>query len=44
MGLTSFDGELPRMKDLGIEKNYLNQDELKFLNNLVPGSFDFTEI
>ncbi|MGI6766818.1 MAG: virulence RhuM family protein [Lentihominibacter sp.] len=44
MGLTSFEGELPRMKDIGIAKNYLSEDELKILNNLVSGYFDFAEI
>ncbi len=44
MGLTSFSGELPRTKDIGIAKNYLNEDELKVLNNLVSGYFDFAEI
>lgn len=44
MGLTSFAGELPRMKDIGVAKNYLNEDELKVLNNLVSGYFDFAEI
>lgn len=44
MGLTNFTGELPRMKDIGIAKNYLDADELKVLNNLVSGYFDFAEI
>lgn len=44
MGLTSFSGELPRMKDISIAKNYLNEDELKILNNIVSGYFDFAEI
>lgn len=44
MGLTNFASELPRMKDIGVAKNYLNEDELKVLNNLVSGYFDFAEI
>lgn len=44
MGLTSFNGELPALKDIGIAKNYLNEDELKILNNLVSGYFDLAEI
>lgn len=44
MGLTSFSGELPTMKDIGTAKNYLNEDELKILNNLVSGYFDLAEI
>lgn len=35
MGLTSFKRELPAIKDIGIAKNYLNENELKVLNNLV---------
>ena len=37
MGLTSFSGELPALKDIGIAKNYLDESELKVLNNLVSG-------
>ena len=44
MGLTSFSGELPALKDIGIAKNYLHEDELKILNNLVSGYFDLAEI
>ena len=44
MGLTSFVGELPALKDIGIAKNYLQEDELKILNNLVSGYFDLAEI
>ncbi len=44
MGLTSFTGELPAIKDIGIAKNYLSETELKILNNLVSGYFDLAEI
>ena len=44
MGLTSFSGELPALKDISIAKNYLSEDELKILNNLVSGYFDLAEI
>lgn len=44
MGLTSFSGELPALKDIGVAKNYLREDELKILNNLVSGYFDLAEI
>mgnify|MGYP005795531067 FL=1 len=44
MGLTSFAGELPALKDISIAKNYLSEDELKILNNLVSGYFDLAEI
>lgn len=32
------------MKDIGIAKNYLQENELKILNNLVSGYFDLAEI
>lgn len=44
MGLTSFSGEIPALKDIGVAKNYLSETELKVLNNLVSGYFDFAEI
>ena len=44
MGLTNFSGNSPIKKDVTIAKNYLSEDELKILNNLVSGYFDFAEI
>ena len=44
MGLTTFSGEQPSKTDVTIAKNYLNEKELKVLNNLVSGYFDFAEI
>ena len=44
MGLTTFKGEHPTLADVRIAKNYLKGDELKILNNLVSGYFDFAEI
>ena len=44
MGLTTFAGEHPTRNDIMVAKNYLNEDELKILNNLVSGYFDFAEI
>ncbi|MEE1315204.1 MAG: virulence RhuM family protein [Faecalimonas sp.] len=44
MGLTTFSGELPVLKDISIAKNYLMESELKVLNNLVSGYFDLAEI
>ena len=44
MGLTTFSGNQPTKKDISIAKNYLNESELKILNNLVSGYFDFAEI
>ncbi len=35
-----FSGELPALKDIGVAKTYLKEDELKVLNNLVSGYFD----
>ena len=44
MGLRTFAGDFPVMKDIGVAKNYLDEDELRVLNNLVSGYFDFAEI
>ena len=43
MGLTAFSGDFPTLKDVEIAKNYLTEDELKILNNIVSGYFDFAE-
>lgn len=43
MGLTNFKGELPNINDIEIAKNYLTEEELLMLNNLVSGYFDFAE-
>lgn len=44
MGLKTFKGDHPTLRDAKIAKNYLKEDELKVLNNLVSGYFDFAEI
>lgn len=44
IGLTSFKGDHPTLRDAQIAKNYLSENELKILNNLVSGYFDFAEI
>ena len=44
MGLTTFKGDHPTLRDAQIAKNYLSENELKILNNLVSGYFDFAEI
>lgn len=44
MGLTTFSGSMPTRKDVVIAKNYLDEKELKVLNNLVSGYFDFAEV
>ena len=44
MGLRTFKGAFPTKKDIVIAKNYLDEKELKVLNNIVSGYFDFAEI
>ena len=44
MGLTAFSGDFPTAKDIGVAKNYLSADELKILNGIVSGYFDFAEV
>ena len=44
MGLKTFKGEMPVLSDVKIAKNYLDENELKILNNLVSGYFDFAEV
>ena len=44
MGLRTFKGDLPVQSDIGIAKNYLDEPELRVLNNLVSGYFDIAEI
>lgn len=44
MGLKTFSGDFPVRKDITVAKNYLDEKELKVLNNIVSGYFDFAEI
>lgn len=44
MGLKTFSGDMPVMKDITIAKNYLDENELKIMNRLVSGYFDLAEI
>ena len=44
MGLTAFSGDFPTAKDIGIAKNYLTEEELRVLNGIVSGYFDFAEV
>lgn len=44
MGLTNFQGDHPTLQEARIAKSYLSEEELKVLNNLVSGYFDFAEI
>lgn len=43
MGLTSWRGEKPRKQDVSVAKNYLNEEELLALNNLVEQYLVFAE-
>ena len=43
MGLTTWDGVRIRKADVTIAKNYLNEDELRALNNLVEQYLIFAE-
>ena len=43
MGLTTFKGTHPTQADVVIAKNYLSEEELRKLNNMVSGYFDFAE-
>lgn len=43
MGLTTFRGAYPTQADVVIAKNYLSETELRKLNNMVSGYFDFAE-
>ena len=43
-GLTSFKGSSPTQAEAMIAKNYLSEQELKVLNNIVSAYFDFAEL
>ena len=43
MGLMSFSGEQPTLKEAKIAKNYLDEKELRSMGQLVSGYLDFTE-
>ncbi len=43
-GLTSFKGEQPTQAEAMIAKNYLSEQELRVLNNLVSAYFDLAEL
>lgn len=43
MGLTTFSGSRPHLKDVMIAKNYLSEKELRSLGQLVSGYLDFAE-
>lgn len=44
MGMKGFKGDFPTLSDAKIAKNYLDENELKVLGNLVSGYFDFAEV
>ncbi len=43
LGLTAFKGELPSLSEAKVAKNYLDEKELRGLNQLVSGYLDFAE-
>lgn len=43
-GLSNFKGSQPTQAEAMIAKNYLSEQELRVLNNLVSGYFDFAEL
>ena len=43
LGLTTFKGELPSLSEAKVVKNYLDEKELRGLNQLVSGYLDFAE-
>ncbi len=43
MGLMSFPGSRPYLKDVVIAKNYLDEKELRSLGQIVSGYLDFAE-
>jgi hypothetical protein len=43
MGLMSFPGSRPYLKDVVVAKNYLNEKELRALGQIVSGYLDFAE-
>ena len=43
MGLTTFSGSQPTLKEAVVGKNYLNKKELRAMGQLVSGYLDFAE-
>ena len=44
MGLKSFSGKTPKLAEVGVAKNYLNEKELDMLNRIVSLYLDFAEL
>ena len=42
--MTTFSGDFPITKDIVVAKNYLTEEELRILNGIVSGYFDFAEV
>ena len=43
MGLTTFEGDRPHLKDVVVAKNYLDEKELRAMGQIVSGYLDFAE-
>ena len=43
MGLTTFEGDRPHLKDVVVAKNYLTENELRAMGQIVSGYLDFAE-
>ena len=43
MGLTTFEGDRPHLKDAVVAKNYLDEKELRAMGQIVSGYLDFAE-
>lgn len=43
MGLMTFEGDRPHLKDAVVAKNYLNENELRAMGQIVSGYLDFAE-
>ena len=43
MGLTTFAGNQPTLKEAVVAKNYLDEKELRVMGQLVSGYLDFVE-
>ena len=44
LGLTTFKGEKPTKQEVGVAKNYLNEDELNVLNRMVTAYLEVAEL
>ena len=44
MGMTTFEGETIKKRDITVAKNYLYEDEIKILNRIVTAYLEFAEL